>query len=250
MLDDVVMSVDAGHRREVCQLLSESFGHRQFLITTHDRTWANQLKSMGMVSSKSMVEFFNWHVDTGPLVCYEEDVWYRIYQALQRNDVPTASFILRRALEQFFMFVCDALRAEVVFRLDGKWELGEYLSSAMGRYSRLLRRAQDAAQSWGQTTEFENFGELDSIKSEIFQRTNVEQWAVNVNVHYTNWATFTKEDFEPVVDAFHDLTQLFVCTECGSMLSLSFDGATPTAVRCRCGKVNWNIEKKKPSIDP
>ncbi len=41
ILDDVVMSVDADHRRQVCHLLATSFPHRQFLITTHDRTWAS-----------------------------------------------------------------------------------------------------------------------------------------------------------------------------------------------------------------
>jgi recombinational DNA repair ATPase RecF len=44
ILDDVVMSVDADHRRELCHLLAKSFPDQQFIITTHDKTWANQLK--------------------------------------------------------------------------------------------------------------------------------------------------------------------------------------------------------------
>lgn len=41
ILDDVVMSVDSDHRRELCHLLATSFPDMQFLITTHDRTWTN-----------------------------------------------------------------------------------------------------------------------------------------------------------------------------------------------------------------
>jgi DNA repair exonuclease SbcCD ATPase subunit len=43
ILDDVVMSVDADHRRQLCDLLATFFPNRQFLITTHDKTWAAQL---------------------------------------------------------------------------------------------------------------------------------------------------------------------------------------------------------------
>jgi chromosome segregation ATPase len=36
VLDDVLMSVDRGHRREVCSLLKTHFPHTQFIVTTHD----------------------------------------------------------------------------------------------------------------------------------------------------------------------------------------------------------------------
>jgi DNA repair exonuclease SbcCD ATPase subunit len=37
LLDDVVMSVDAGHRYQFCKLLKTHFPDTQFIITTHDR---------------------------------------------------------------------------------------------------------------------------------------------------------------------------------------------------------------------
>ena len=43
ILDDVVMSVDSDHRRELCHLISTAFPDRQFLITTHDKAWANRI---------------------------------------------------------------------------------------------------------------------------------------------------------------------------------------------------------------
>jgi recombinational DNA repair ATPase RecF len=36
VLDDILMSVDAGHRREVCSLLKKEFPNTQFIMTTHD----------------------------------------------------------------------------------------------------------------------------------------------------------------------------------------------------------------------
>lgn len=36
----------------------------------------------------------------------------------------------------------------------------------------------------------------------IFNHSQTEEWAVNINVHYTNWANFSVEDFRPVVGGF------------------------------------------------
>jgi len=245
ILDDVVMSVDADHRRQVCHLLATSFPNRQFLITTHDRTWANQLKSEGVVSSQGTVEFYNWNIDTGPDVDYEVDMWNRIEEDLQRNDIPNAAARLRRGSEQFFGIVCDALQVPVTFKLNGLWELGDFLLPTMNRYRELVKKAQKAASSWDAKESQNKFQEIDSIRSGIYRRTHAEQWAVNANVHYNNWANFSKNDFRPVVDAFRDLYSLFVCSSCGGMLRLATTGTTPVSVRCNCGKVDWNLTERR-----
>ena len=64
------MSVDSDHRRQVCRLLKSASPDQQFIITTHDKTWANQLKSEGVVDAQSTVEFYNWNISTGPQVNY------------------------------------------------------------------------------------------------------------------------------------------------------------------------------------
>jgi hypothetical protein len=244
ILDDVVMSVDAEHRREVCRLLKTCFPNRQFLITTHDRTWANQLKGAGIVDKRGTVEFYNWHVETGPSVCYQADMWERIEEDLQKNEVPSAAARMRRGSEEFLSEVCDALEARVIYKLNGQHELGDFLPAAMGKYSELLGQAKKAANSWGDNNCLDMLKELDSTKAQIYKRTSAEQWAVNASVHYNNWANLLEKDFRPVIEAFHDLYGLFVCTECGSMLSLATSGVTSMAVRCNCGKVNWNLMEK------
>jgi ABC-type iron transport system FetAB ATPase subunit len=244
ILDDVIMSVDASHRRKVCSILSKYFPDKQFLITTHDKTWSNQLKSEGVIRSSGMIEFYNWNIETGPHVNYEVDIWDRIGKYLEANDVPSAAALLRRGLEEFFAYVCDTLEADVRYQLDGSNDLGDFLPAAMGKYRSLLKKAKKSAQSWTDTKLFEQLNEIDSTVSPIYARTYAEQWAVNANVHFNNWATFSREDFTPVVEAFQDLQSLFICQNCGTIFRIAKQGTTPVSVRCNCGSVNWNLVTK------
>jgi Chromosome segregation ATPases len=45
VLDDVLMSIDAGHRREVCALMKREFPNTQFVVTTHDPIWLRHMKT-------------------------------------------------------------------------------------------------------------------------------------------------------------------------------------------------------------
>ena len=95
LLDDVVMSVDAGHRYQFCKLLKTQFPDTQFVITTHDRLWAEQMKSAGLVSAKSSVAFHSWTIDSGPLVESNEEIWEEIDAALAKGKVEAAAAALR-----------------------------------------------------------------------------------------------------------------------------------------------------------
>ncbi len=67
LLDDVMMSIDIGHRRRLCQLLKEKFPGTQFVITTHDPVWARQLKEFQIVNNANLFHFRAWSVETGPI---------------------------------------------------------------------------------------------------------------------------------------------------------------------------------------
>ncbi len=245
ILDDVMMSVDSDHRKQACRLLANFSPDRQFLITTHDKTWANQLKSEGVVNSQGLIEFYNWNVDTGPQVNYEVDFWERIEEDLQKNDVSAAAARLRRGSEQFFSMACDSLQAQITYKINGRWQLGDFLPAAISRYKSLLKQAKIAAQTWGDMESFEMLQELENEAPQIIKRSNAEQWAVNSSVHYNNWANLSEEDFRPVVEAFQHLCDLFLCGSCGGMLQLAMTEMTPVDVRCNCGKVFLEFNKKE-----
>ncbi len=244
LLDDVVMSVDTDHRRQLCQQLAKSFPGKQFIVTTHDRTWAMQLKSQGVVKSKQLIEFHNWNIKTGPQVDCAEVMWERIVEKLGKDDVHGAAGELRRGLEAFFSDVCDGLGGLVTYKASGRWELGDWCPSTISRYLDLLKKAKTSAQSWENDDALRAANENERIAVGIIERSNLEQWNLNAAVHYNGWENLSKKEFMPVVDAFHDLANLFVCGKCGEALRLAYSGQKPTNVRCGCGQENWNLVKK------
>lgn len=244
ILDDVVMSVDADHRRQLCQLFMKFFPNRQIVLTTHDKTWANQLKSEGVVASRAMIELYNWDLVSGPQVNSTTDIWDLINQDLKKNDIPSASARLRRGSEEYFATVCDALQAQVRYKENGRWELGDFLPAAISQYRQLVKKAQKSAISWAKPEENEKFKEIESQSSQVFERSNAEQWGINAAVHYNQWVNLTMNDFVPLVEAFQDLWSLFRCNTCGSIIKVSTSGPKMVQVYCNCNSVNWNLRKK------
>lgn len=244
ILDDVVMSVDAEHRRDICDLFSTEFPDKQFIITTHDRTWANQLKARGVVNTKGCFEFYNWKIQTGPQINNETDLWKKIEEDFKTNDISGAAGKLRRASEEHFSMVCESLEARVPYKSNFRWELSDLLNGALAQYKNLVKKGKEAANSWDNKEKIDYFTELESIKNQIVQRANIEQWIINDSVHYNSWANYTANDFRPIVEAFQDLFDIFSCVKCESLLTISTNiKKRAVGVRCNCGE-QWSLTSK------
>jgi hypothetical protein len=243
LLDDVVMSVDSGHRYQFCKLLKTYFPKTQFVITTHDRLWAEQMKSAGLVTSKTSIAFHSWTIDTGPLVESNDEIWDEIDGALAKGKVEAAAAALRHHLEYVSRLLADELGASVRFRADGNFELGDLLPQVISRMSKLLGKAADAAQSWGDNHAKQAATNAKEALGVAAKASNVEQWAVNKAVHYNAWANFGKTDFTPVVRAFNDLLKCFRCVSCESWLYVT-PRSQPESLRCACSKMTFNLNLK------
>ena len=181
------------------------------MISTHDRTWARQLRTEGIVRLENLVEFYNWQIELGPQVSRQEDWWQHVDEDLQSGNVPSAAAKLRRGLEEFFELSCDALRGQVTYRSDVRWTLGDFAPASVAQLRRHLRRAKQAANSWGNQDIVTEIDEFESTVSQIYDRTQAEGWAVNAGFHYNSWANFSKNDLVPVMEAFQDLCLALQC---------------------------------------
>lgn len=247
ILDDVVMSIDRNHRRDICNLLKKFFPDTQFIITTHETAWAKQLKTEGIVTKKNMLHFLNWNIKSGPIFELGKDLWDKIAEDLSKNDVASAAHKLRHSAESFFEDICDLLSAKITYKGNYRWELGDFAPSAISIFKKDIKLAKSNLQKQGDGMK-DKLGDLEKFEEsskEIISKSAIEQWIINENVHYNKWDEFAKKDFEPVVVAFKDLFSLFSCDKCGATISLSIDKGEPpkSTVSCNCGNIFWNVTK-------
>ena len=245
VLDDVVMSVDVGHRRQFCSILKSHFPNVQFIVTTHDEVWANQMVRSGLVTKKQQARFVAWNVNDGPSMMEGADVWERIGQDLDQGDVNAAAARLRRNMERSLAEIAEELGAQVPYRASGGWDLGEFLDAVKARYGKLLKDAARAANSWNNEDASDEVKAAQKEFRDAMLVQESESWAVNPAVHYNEWENFSRQDFEPVVGACRDFLAIFTCENCESWLHLSGQaGSPPESLRCGCGRQQFSLVDK------
>lgn len=238
LLDDVLMSVDTGHRREICKLLKRECPNTQFILTTHDRVWLRHMQTEGLIGSGAGLQFRSWDVEHGPSQWDDKDVWAEIDGHLKQNKVDLASGTLRKFLEFTFGEMCHALRARVEFRGDGQYQYGDVFPAAIGRMGELLRKAKVAAESWDHQDEVAKI----VVREQHFEAARTaalgEQWQMNAAIHFNAWENLTAKEFTDVASAMRGVVASFYCAGCAAPYRVSPERGEAESLRCECGQVN------------
>jgi len=242
VLDDVLMSVDTGHRREVCRLLKKESPNTQFIITTHDRVWLQYMKTENVISRSQ--SFGGWTVDCGPRVWDDHDVWIEIQGELAKDNVAQAAWLLRHYLEYTAVILADNLRTRIEFGGDGHYALADLMPHILKHWGTLLEAGEKSAIKWKLVDEKDSITAMRITGKELIAKTNAEQWAINPSVHFTEWANLEVHEFQEVVDAFKMLLEHLRCENpaCMSYLYVSPHKGQPEELRCNCGKIAINLK--------
>ncbi|MCK2056251.1 AAA family ATPase [Methylobacterium sp. 37f] len=242
VLDDVLMSVDAGHRREVSKLLRAEFPATQFVLTIHDKAWLKFMSTTKLVDAKDTVHFRKWTVADGPTIWAKGDVWAEIRALAGDDEIPGAASLLRRSLEHLSSEFCQALRVRVEFSVDGHHGLGDLLDPAISQLKSLYREARLSADSWKDADRVASIQLREKAFDEAVALAKFEQWQINPSVHYNEWANLQKDEILAVVDAFQRLCGLFECDACGP-IEVSPGRGSREFIQCLCGKIRFSFMK-------
>lgn len=141
ILDDVVTTIDAQHRSRICDLLCDEFSDWQLVVTTHDRSWFEELKEASRVrgrSDKIVARYIpEWTREQGPvLLPYQSRVGY-VAECLKRADTEAAANHGRSQLEFVLKRIAEGTGAEVRYRTSGRYECQELLNAVKGRVNQM-----------------------------------------------------------------------------------------------------------------
>jgi len=230
-LDDVVISVDRGHRGMIVELLQKVFSERQVVVLTHDRDWYSELRYQ--------LDGSNWRFRT--LQPYETPSqgirWSDSGTSFgdARAQLPTrpdsAGNDARKIMDTELALVAEHLRTRMPFlraERNDKRTAHEFLARLIGDGSKCLQEKQG--------NRYVECG--DAIAS--------LQEADRLLLSWGNRASHTFDIVRPeaqkLIDACEKALECFVCKSCGRRVWFA-DAAGLESVQCQCGQLRWRYGK-------
>ncbi|MEZ3114594.1 AAA family ATPase [Halobaculum sp. MBLA0147] len=251
LMDDVVMSVDQDHRREIARLIAEEFAEEyQVIITTHDELWAQQLKSEGALDGGDQVWLQEWSLDAGVTESrYRIDVgdqWDEVEAAMSDDDIQRAAHELRYATERMLQQTCTSLGAHIEYKPGAEYTVSDFKDAVCRRLDTLTGKARDNLHSHDDDDrdDFEAAGELDDKYGKLLHDVGEKLDRVNRRVHWTpgKWLTLGSKEFEEVYETHKAAYDLLYCDECGSSIRYEEMGGYHE-LRCNCREhydITWS----------
>lgn len=229
VLDDVVSTVDAKHRENICKLLFEEFSDQQLIITTQDEIWYEQLRASqrvyGMEGDFKNIVITNWCVEKGPTIRPYKIRWERIQEKINSGDKSGAGNEGRQYLEWVLEKICEITQASGPIRSSGLYEVEELLIAAKKRVESLIK--EDVFKS----IIFDAFQDLESrkIMGNILSHNNILAREVSI------------EEVDRFCNSVKNLHNVFLCPNCKQFISYYRD---LKIMRCSNSKCKKPVEVK------
>ncbi len=232
VLDDVVSTVDARHRENICKLLLEEFGDKQLIITTHDEVWYEQLRASqrayGLDGNFKNMVITNWQVESGPTLRPYKPRWEKIQEKIEYGDKQGAGNEGRQYLEWLLEKICVSTDAYIPPKgLIGKpYEVADLLTPAKKRIDDLLKDDEPI-----KTIILEKFRNLEAtiIMGNILSHNNVLAEQASI------------EEVKRFCNCVHELYKVFLCPTCGHFINYFRD---LRMIRCSNSRCKQPLEVK------
>ena len=236
ILDDVLHSVDANHRRDTANLIFEEFADHQIIITTHDPLWFKYLKTASGKSGRKFAQhrIATWTLETGP-------IWgdhlsnYEWLNSKEGKVAKPADKVMKAGLllEEMLQHLCHNLSASIPFRIGGDYTIGPLWES-------FFLTVKNKNQSFYKTAE-KCLADIDELR-------RLRNW---VGAHWNKWAQMlTSSEAEAFADAVLQLRNYAYCDDCNQFIKriAELDGVWSCEKECK--RYNRKLDKDVSSSPP
>lgn len=207
VLDDVVTTIDARHRENICKLLFEEFIDNQLIITTHDGVWYEQLcanqRAFGIEGDFKNFKILNWDKDSGPKIRPYKTRWETIKGKIDNGDKTGAGNDGRQYLEWLLEEIVYNILVPVVPKRVGGFNVVDLLNPTKRRLSELLTEGEFEDRVSNSFQILESTG----IMGNLLSHNNI--LAANVSL----------DEVRRFCDSVHNLHRNFLCPECRNFLT-------------------------------
>ena len=207
VLDDVVTTVDARHRENICKLLFTEFEDKQLIITTSDGWWYEQLRTSqrayGMDGNFKNLSIVDWNIDAGPIIRPYKPRWERIQEKIASGDKRGAGNEGRQYLEWLLKQICDVTNTPVPVKNWQRGMVGDLLPHAKKRIETLVKDEPYKEKVSLAFTEMET----TTILGNLLSHDNLLIDSVSI------------EEVRSFCNCVHELHGVFLCPNCGHFIN-------------------------------
>lgn len=208
VLDDVVTTIDAGHRERVCDLVYTEFKDAQIFITTHDGIWKEQLVNYNRVYNANSIcyEIVDYNSTMGPIIKRARSSWDKISNRLSEGDKYGAGNEGRRYLEEVLENICILFKAKLVYKGPSyHYNIQEMLDAA-------IKSVQDKIEK--------SYVEEEILP--LFHKLNSNKFLANMASHNNKAIEEVAiDEIAQFCEVVHQLNNKFLCNSCGKKLYYS-----------------------------
>jgi len=169
VLDDVVTTIDSGHRNKICKLLNEYFSEKQLIITTHDGIWFEQLvdsqRAYRCQNKFNNIKISKWSIENGPIIESYKPKWEKIAQKLNQGETFGVGNECRIYLEWVLKNLCQNYYVSVIYRKSGRYNLSELLDPAEKKITKIMPEGEYKEKIKNIFTEIRTTGGMGNLLS-------------------------------------------------------------------------------------
>lgn len=227
VLDDVLTSVDAPHRRRVAHLVLDKFRDHQLVLTTHDPVWFRELKDvqsqLGLANRFINRELRDWSLRDGPVLVDPPELAVELRRLIATNaETGTIAGSAGRLLE----FLLSAMHGNFRLSVTGKPAHDYTIADRWPPFRSKVVRGERAPGLYARAqTAIDDLDLFTPIRNAVGGHWN--DWAQGISRAET---IAHANSVLGIFDAVH-------CMECRGFVVVETVG-TSTA-RCRCHAVTY-----------
>jgi energy-coupling factor transporter ATP-binding protein EcfA2 len=219
VLDDVMHSVDADHRRRVIELLRDYFSDHQLIVTTHDPIFYRNLRQIFRRGEVEQHRIGGWSLERGPVLADSSTDIDRITVPEIRNDKSAEELAAAagRFLENLLKKLTERLQINVQARFETRYTIGDLWP----RLEAKLNGQRSFKDQHGDLAT--QIGESVWLRSEIGAHDNEDA------------APPTEEEVREFAVMLTELYEATFCADCRDYLTRQDNRDW----MCRCGALNY-----------
>jgi wobble nucleotide-excising tRNase len=225
VLDDLISSFDANHRKRFADLLFEKYDDYQIILLTHEKSWFDIVKNLARskgwnIKTIKHNEAKGTHLEDSP-----QTVMERIEQKIANGNESGLGNDARKYLENKLKLIALNLNVEVAFRLNDVNEDRMAFELLTKLKSTITKR---------KSTELESKEVIDRLLRSLFIG-NKDSHDSSIELTFGDMKAFWQD-----VTDFEDL---FFCDTCKSSVSLRYYDEGTKQVRCKKGELSYTWKK-------